>query len=149
MLPDLRNARPAFFLDAHLHPPHPLKEEARIVAELDRYVCLVDDFKCWSPDWNGDTLFSRPSLDYTKSGVEGGGDPYHCDLSYVLTELGATDHFRPTYEPQPGNNGVGLWVKGFDYVPPSTWRSETTEQFLASRPASAYPLHPSFSVVMP
>lgn len=156
LLPELQAARqPLFWLDAHWHPPVPLREECRIVATLDRYICLIDDFQCWGPDFSGDTFYARQSLDYTKDGAEGGGDRYHNDLSYTREALygriGRYDthptHYRPAYEPKPGNNGVGFFIEDFEpegwYVPPSTWRRETWDQFLASRPATAYPMHPS------
>lgn len=143
MLPTLQQGTTLAWLDAHWTPPPPLKEECRIVSLLDRFVCLIDDFQCWNPMLGGDTFYSRPSLDYTKSGPAGGGDAYHNDLSYTASELGDCRHFRPCYDAKPGNNGVGMFVKGIDYTPPATWRSETWEQFMASRPADAYPLHPS------
>lgn len=144
LLPTLKQGVTLFFLDAHWNPPVPLQEECSIVSALHRFVCLIDDFNCWNPRFGGDTFYSRFSLDYTKSGPDGGGDAYLNDLSYVMWALYGQDdhHYRPNYEPKPGNNGVGLFFEGVEYEPPATWRRETWEEFLASRDTT-YPIHPS------
>jgi hypothetical protein len=132
-LPELKEKRVMAFLDAHWGIP-PLKEEARIMALLPRAVILVDDFQCWDPQHGGDTHFSMGPPH---------GVPHHNDLSFVYSELGDAGHYRPAFPTHSGHNGVGVWVRGIDYVPPATWRRETYDQFLTSRPAEAYPLHPS------
>jgi hypothetical protein len=142
---------PMFWLDAHWWPPVPLKDECRQVALLPKYVCLLDDFSCWGPDFSGDTFFSiAPSS----------GDAYLNDISYVAAELGEI-YYRPIWEPRPGSKGVGLFVKGVDYVPPVEFmRRETLDEFIPLRGASvlaraaepgfvAYPLHPSCGKKLP
>ena len=138
LLPELRGKLSLFWLDAHWYPPPPLREECRIVATLDRYVCLLDDFQCYAPDFNGDIFYS---MGQTK------GDAYKNDLSYTASEFGAASHYRPNYQPRPGFNGVGCFIKGVDYVPPLEFmRPEDAGAFLRQRPASPFPLHPSFEV---
>lgn len=126
---------PLFWLDAHWWPPVPLRDECKIVSRLERYICIIDDFQCYRPDFSGDTFFSvAPSH----------GDAYLNDISYVSSVLGER-YWRPTWDPLPGSKGVGLFVKGVDYEPPpDIMRAENLESFVASRPADApYLLHPS------
>lgn len=141
----LLNRVPLFWLDAHWWPPVPLKEECAEVAKLPRYVCMIDDFSCWEPDFSGDTFYSiAPSS----------GDAYLNDISYVAAELGEV-YYRPCWEPRPGSKGVGIFIKGVDYVPPADlMRRETMDDFIKLRAvsmerwknepgATVYPLHPS------
>lgn len=137
MLPELAGKLPIFFLDAHYEPPPPLKEECYAVARLDRWIILIDDFQAYAPDWSGATIYSRTHTE---------GTAWKCDLSYVASELlqPGVRHYRPCYEWKQGFNGVGVFIKGVNYVPPPTlFREETWEQFLATRPADALPIHPS------
>lgn len=91
----------AFWLDAHWQPPIPLRAECRLVASLARYVCLIDDFSCWEPDFPGDTYEGRLN-----------------DLSYTSDILGA-HCYRPNYPAnKPGFKGVATFLKDVDYVPP-------------------------------
>lgn len=146
LLPELKKGVSLFWLDAHWWPPVPLKEECRIVSMLDRYVCLVDDFSCWQPDFSGDTFFSlMPPAN---------GDPYLNDISYVSSELGET-YWRPTWQQPRGGKGVGMFLKGVDYQPPTEYmKRETLDEHIAAREKSrvqrsgdpefvSYPLHPS------
>ncbi|TAK10571.1 MAG: hypothetical protein EPO32_14660 [Anaerolineae bacterium] len=144
LVPTMADGVTLLWLDAHWYPPVPLREECAIVKTLGQYVCLLDDFQCYAPDFNGDTFYSRFSKDYTKTGPEGGGDAYKNDLSYVVSELGDRGHFRPNYTPKPGNNGVGCWVKGIDWTPPEwAMKAENWAEFVRNRPPGAYPMHPS------
>jgi hypothetical protein len=143
--PIFKDGLSMFWLDAHWWPPVPLRDECRFVSKLDRYVCLLDDFSCWKPDFSGDTFYTiAPSS----------GDAYLNDVSYVCSELGEK-YYRPVWTPGPGAKGVGMFVKGVDYVPPiELMKPEDLDSFIASRNAScaervnepgfvAYPLHPS------
>ena len=136
---------PMFWLDAHWWPPVPLKDECAEVAKLPRYVCFIDDFSCWRPDFSGDTFFSiAPSS----------GDAYLNDISYVAAQMG-TSYYRPIWEPRSGSKGVGLFIKGVDYVPPADLMvRESIDTFIELRAAAVearknepgfvvYPLHPS------
>jgi hypothetical protein len=87
-----------FWLDAHFHADHPLREECRLVAKLDSYVCLIDDYHC-GPDFPGDTAA----------------------VPWVEMEIGK-DYWRPDYAYRTGYSGYILFVKGVDYVPPRTMR---------------------------
>jgi hypothetical protein len=107
LLPLLKSGLSIFWLDAHWWPPIPLRDECKVVASLDRYVCLLDDFSCWRPDFSGDIYEGRLN-----------------DLSYTADILG-TDCYRPDYESRPGYKGYGLFLKNVDYVPPSCMKRET------------------------
>jgi FkbM family methyltransferase len=145
LLPTIKEGMTIFWLDAHWWPPVPLREECRLVASLDRYICLLDDFSCWKPDFSGDTFFTIPPS---------GGDAYLNDISYVCSELGE-HYWRPVWTPGQGNKGVGLFTKGTDYVPPPEYmRAEDLNGFIETRGRSkidragepgfvTYPLHPS------
>lgn len=134
-----------FWLDAHWWPPVPLRDECKIVSRLDRYVCMLDDFSVWQPDFSGDTFYTiAPSS----------GAAYLNDISYVCSELGEIYH-RPAWQPGPGAKGVGLFLKGVEYVPPlEMMKPEDLDTFITSRDKSekerfnepgfvVYPLHPS------
>lgn len=126
-----------FWLDAHWWPPVPLKDECRIVASHERFVCLIDDFSCWNPDFSGDTFYTiAPSS----------GDAHLNDISYVAAEMGER-YWRPNYAPAPGYKGVGLFTRGTSYVPPwNLMKKEDLDEFIATRPVGrpdSYPLHPS------
>jgi len=107
--PLLETGTTIFWLDAHWWPPVPLRRECKIVASLPKYVCLLDDFSCWDPDFSGDTFYGR---------APGGGSAHLNDLYYVGPELGYSC-WRPNYQPQPGYKGYGLFCKGVDYTPPA------------------------------
>lgn len=107
LLPLLRDGLPMFWLDAHWWPPVPLREECKIVASLDRYICILDDFYCSNPDFEGDTFDgSRQNR-----------------LDYVSDVLGPRC-FRPAYPSQPGYKGYGLFAKGVDYTVPGTMKED-------------------------
>lgn len=145
LLPVLKNGLNLFWLDAHWYPPVPLKRECEVVSTLDKYICLIDDFSCWEPDFLGDTFFSI----YPSS-----GDAYLNDLSYVTKEMGEV-YWRPKWEQPKGGKGVGMFLKGVDYEPPiDFWEKETLDEFLEKRRRSiqrrkdepgfvSYPVHPS------
>jgi len=145
LMPLFREGLTMFWLDAHWWPPVPLREECRIVAALDKYVCLIDDFSVWQPDFSGDTFFTLPPCN---------GDAYLNDISYVSSELGEK-YWRPCYESKPGYKGVGLFTKGVPYSPPPEYmRAESLGEFISLRGMSIekrknepdfpiYPLHPS------
>lgn len=151
LLPRCSDGLTIFWLDAHWWPPVPLREECRVVSQLDRYVALLDDFSVWEPDFSGDTFFSiAPSH----------GDAYLNDLSYVSSEMGES-YWRPSWEPGEGNKGVGMFMKGVEYTPPAEYmKKEDMEGFIASRARSiarrigepgfvVYPLHPSSGRTVP
>jgi glycosyltransferase involved in cell wall biosynthesis len=108
LVPMLSRGLTIFWLDAHWWPPVPLRQECKIVAGLEKYICLIDDFSCWDPDFSGDTFYGR---------APNHGSCHLNDLYYVGPEMGYSC-YRPSYEPQPGYKGVGLFMKGVDYVPP-------------------------------
>jgi hypothetical protein len=142
--PELQQGLTLFWLDAHWWPPVPLREECAEVAKLDKYVCLLDDFSVWEPDFSGDTFFTiAPS----------GGDGYLNDISYVSDKLGET-YWRPNWEQGPGGKGVGLFMKGMEYNPGPDMTKETLDEFIEKRARSiekrrsetgfvVYPPHPS------
>lgn len=106
LYPLLQKGLSIFWLDAHWWPPVPLRQECKIISTLDRYVCLLDDFSCWDPDWSGDTFYGR---------APNHGSCHLNDLYYVGPELGYRC-WRPSYDPQPGNKGYGLFLKGVEYT---------------------------------
>jgi len=96
-----------FFLDAHWWNYVPLRDECKIIATLEKYVILVDDFACSNPRFGGDVF----------SGVEN-------NIDYLADILGRR-HWRPNYEALPPyHKGYGLFIKGVDYMPPITMREE-------------------------
>ncbi len=103
LMPLLQKGTSVFWLDAHWWPPIPLRDECKkIVNSLDRYICLLDDFSCWDPDFSGDTYEGRLN-----------------DLSYVSDILGEKC-YRPDYKAQEeGYKGYGLFMKNVEYTPPS------------------------------
>ena len=128
LLPSLKRGLTLFWLDAHWWPPVPLREECQIIAQLDRYVCLIDDFASWGPDFGGDIFYST---------APNHGDAYLNDISYVASALGQRYH-RPIYTPRPGYKGVGLFQNGVDYTPPADlMKEETLDEFLATQPSNA------------
>lgn len=110
LLPLLRRGLSVFWLDAHWAPKGgggPLLEECKLLTEmLDRYVIIVDDFWCESPDFKGDIWDGRKN-----------------DLSYVAPVLGARC-YRPNYPAENDNKGYGIFIKGVDYVPPPLFTKE-------------------------
>jgi hypothetical protein len=109
LYPMLKTGLTMFWLDAHWWPPVPLRQECKIVSTLEKYVCLLDDFSCWDPDFSGDTFYGRaPNF----------GSCHLNDLYYVGPELGYSC-WRPCWEPQPGSKGVGMFLRGVDYTPPA------------------------------
>jgi FkbM family methyltransferase len=135
MLPMLQHGTTVFWLDAHWLPPVPLRRECEVVAKLDHYVCLIDDFYCWKPDFPGDLFLSAPGPD---------GDPtYHNDISYVASALGEK-YWRSAYEKPQDTKGLGMFIKGVDYQPPpELMKHETLAEFFESRPPIPNPIHPS------
>lgn len=138
---------PIIFLDAHWNPPPPLKEECHAVSKLKGFVLLLDDFQCYQPDHSGDTFYSRASTQ---------GQAYKNDFSYTASELQEADicHYRPSFPPVDGHNGIGLFVRGArvgNYVPPEAiMRRERELDFAEARaktlrehPDRVLPLHPS------
>lgn len=94
------NEVPFFWLDAHWYDPPPLREECKLVAGLDRYIAIVDDFFCKSPDFDGDVF----------------PDGSKCSLPYVADILGG-ECWRPNYLSWPGAKGYGIFVKGLGDFP--------------------------------
>lgn len=109
MRPMLSTGVSIFWLDAHWWPPVPLRRECKFVASLEKYVCLLDDFSCWDPDFSGDTFYGR---------APNGGSAHLNDLYYVGPEMGYSC-WRPNYKAQPGYKGYGLFLKGVEYSPPA------------------------------
>lgn len=145
LTPELKKGMSMFWLDAHWWPPVPLRQECEIVSKLEKYVCLIDDFSCWKPDFSGDTFFSiAPS----------GGDAYLNDISYVCEHMGR-DYYRPNWVPLPSSKGVGVFVKGIGYSPSAEFvKYENLDIFIETRGRSnferanepgfvSYPIHPS------
>jgi hypothetical protein len=94
---------PFFWLDAHWWKPVPLREECRILSQLDRYVIVIDDFECKDPDFAGD----------------GGEETFGfkmCNLEYVAEWLGKKC-WRPNYPSLPHHKGYGIFTKGVEWVP--------------------------------
>lgn len=117
-----------FWLDAHWWPPVPLRDECKIISSLNRYVCLIDDFASWKPDFGGDIFYSV---------APNHGAAYLNDVAYVASELGGV-YYRPIWEPKPGYKGVGLFMKNVDYVPPpELMRRETIDEFFDMQPGDA------------
>lgn len=136
LLPLLRDGLSVFWLDAHWWPPVPLRDECHLVSKLDRYVCLLDDFSCWGPDFSGDTFYTI---------APNSGDAYLNDVTYVADFLGKR-YWRPKWTPLPSSKGVGLFTKGVSYVPPyDLMELETLDVHLSKRPvgrADSYPPYP-------
>lgn len=102
-----------FFLDAHFWKHVPLRDECKIIVNLDRYVALLDDFACDNPRFGGDVFEGTPE----KPGTEN-------NIDYVADIMGRK-HYRPNYEALPPyHKGYGLFLKGVDYTPPKTMREE-------------------------
>lgn len=99
-----------FWLDAHWYPPVPLRKECEIVAQLDRYICLLDDFFCYDPDFNGD-IFDLPNT-----------NERNC-LQYVEDILGPKC-WRPNYPAPTNAKGYGLFLKNVKYEPPSFMKED-------------------------
>jgi hypothetical protein len=99
-------ALPMFWLDAHWYPPVPLREECAVVATLPRYVCLIDDFRCEAPHFDGDVF---QELD---------GRRVDNDQLYTADIMGPVC-WRPAWASWPGCKGVALFTKGIDYEPPA------------------------------
>ena len=97
---------PMFWCDAHWYPPVPLREECAVVATLPRYVCLLDDFGCEAPHFDGDVF---QELD---------GRRVDNDQLYTADIMGPVC-WRPAYPSWPGCKGVALFTKGIDYEPPA------------------------------
>jgi hypothetical protein len=88
-----------FWLDAHWHTDHPLRQECQIVSSRSEpYVCLIDDYHC-GDDFPGDTAA----------------------VPWVESTLGK-DYWRPNYAYRQGCSGYILFVRGVEYVPPETMR---------------------------
>jgi hypothetical protein len=96
---------PFFWLDAHWWPPVPLRDECAVVASLPRYVCMLDDFGCSAPHFDGDVFTELDGRRVTNNSA------------YVADILGPT-YYRPAYASWPGCKGYGLYMKGVDWTPP-------------------------------
>ena len=107
----LKDGLTLFWLDAHWWDPVPLRDECKIVATLDRYVCLLDDFACDNPRFGGDVFAGE----------------HENNLQYVADIMGKRC-FRPNYESLPPyHKGYGLFIKGVDYQPPKFMREDSIE----------------------
>jgi len=106
--PILRSGLSLFWLDAHWWNPVPLRTECRIIASLDRYVVLIDDFASKNPDFGGDVFPDGEN-----------------NLAYVADILGKRCYVPNYPSLPPYHKGYGLFVKGVDYQPPKTMREET------------------------
>lgn len=89
---------PLFWLDAHFHADHPLREECEIVSKRDRCLILIDDYYCGA-DFPGDVAA----------------------VPWVESTLGK-DYWRPAYAYEKGFSGYALFVRGVDYRPLGTMR---------------------------
>jgi hypothetical protein len=98
-----------FWLDAHWWENLPLRKECEVVAGLDRYACLIDDFECKDPNFEGDVY-----------------KDIRIGLPYVSPPLPG-ECWRPNYEAKPGFKGYGLFLKDVDYVAPSTMRRDVLQ----------------------
>jgi hypothetical protein len=88
-----------FWLDAHFHADHPLREECEIVSRYKGpHVVLIDDYHCGA-DFPGDTAA----------------------VPWVESTLGK-DYWRPNYAYEKGFSGYALFVRGVQYEPPKTMR---------------------------
>lgn len=107
LLPLLQEGLSVFWLDAHWWPPVPLKEECEIVASLSKYICLIDDFECKNPDFDGDVFDGVPN-----------------NLAYVGREIDQRSCFRPNYQAKSGYKGYGLFMKAVAYTPPAFMKED-------------------------
>lgn len=99
---ELSDGLSMFWLDAHWYNPPPLREECKVVASLDKYVALLDDFACNNPRFDGDMLFDDK------------GNPMAVEnnINYVKDILGV-NYFRPSYRSLlPYHKGYALFLKG-------------------------------------
>lgn len=107
-----------FWLDAHWWPPVPLREECKVVASLDKYVCIIDDFGCWDPFFEGDVFMKEPVSNVhdvlmTSKPKDDGTISLVNDLSFVADILGKKC-LRPTYAWKAGMKGYGIFSKNED-----------------------------------
>jgi hypothetical protein len=108
---ELKKGLSFFWLDAHWWQYVPLRDECKIVATLDKYVALVDDFASNDPRFGGD--------------VFAGG--HENNLTYLADILGKKCYV-PNYESlPPDHKGYGLFLKGVKYEVPKTMREETVK----------------------
>ena len=116
LMPLLKTGVSLFWLDAHWYPPVPLRDECRVISQLDKYICVIDDFFCWEPYFHGDTFFSI----YPAS-----GEATLNSLAYVADILG-TECYRPSYQQGVGGKGYGIFIKGIPFTPdPELTKLET------------------------
>ena len=105
----LKDGLTVFWLDAHWWEYVPLRDECKIIATLDKYVAILDDFASNNPRFGGD--------------VFAGG--HENNLSYVADILGKKCCV-PNYPSfPPYNKGYGIFIKGVDYPCPEKMREET------------------------
>ena len=98
-----------FWLDAHWQDYVPLRDECKIVATLDRYVCLLDDFACDNPRFSGEVFGEHKN-----------------NLQYVADIMGKKC-YRPNYKSLPLSKGYGLFIKGVYYQPPKFMKEDSLE----------------------
>jgi len=106
----LKRGLTLFWLDAHWWTPVPLRAECRIIAALDKYVVLIDDFASKNPDFGGDVFSDGEN-----------------NLAYVADILGRRCYVPNYPSLPPYHKGYGLFLKGVDYKPPETMREEKIE----------------------
>jgi len=100
-----------FWLDAHWWDYVPLRDECKIIATLNEYVILIDDFASNNPRFGGDVF----------------ADGHENNLAYVADILGKKC-FVPNYPSfPPYHKGYGLFIKGVDYPCPKHMREEKLE----------------------
>jgi len=106
----LKHGLSFFWLDAHWLDYVPLRDECKIVATLDRYICLIDDFACDNPRFSGEVF---------------GG--HENNLQYVADIMGKRC-FRPNYPSfPPYHKGYGLFIKGVDYKVPNYLKEDVID----------------------
>lgn len=96
-----------FWLDAHWWSPVPLKDECKVLSDLDRYIILIDDFASNNPRFKGDVFADGEN-----------------NLAYVADSLKVRTCYKPNYQSfPPDHKGYGLFIKGVDFICPE-WLKE-------------------------
>jgi hypothetical protein len=88
---------PLFFLDAHWYDYWPLKDEMAIVAELDKFIVVIDDFVVpGRPDFGSDAGGGGS----IKLGDRLKKDPTPCDINLIKESVVGCKVAYPTYHPK-------------------------------------------------
>ena len=117
---------PLFFLDAHWYDFWPLKDEMKIISELDRFIVIVDDFVVpGRPDFGSDPG-GGGSLKFSGRKTK---DTRPCDVNLIQESLNGCKVVYPLYErsevPEASHfRGYCVISKGIDLGQPDkfhTW----------------------------